>query len=84
MHKANKRSLLAMFYSLEKKIIPAFQTVKLLCRTEADWGPAKKEHQAERRALDNLPVDALESTTPLTGGPYSAISMKQVEANVDV
>lgn len=54
------------------------ESIKFLCKTPPDWGPAKKEHLAERRALDNLPVDALESSAPLTGVGFSAIGMKEV------
>jgi len=51
-----------------------------LAKTDPDWGPAKKEHQAERRALDNLPAEALESQTPLTG--YTMSELKKNAENV--
>lgn len=46
------------------------ESIKFLCKSEPDYGPHKKEHRAERRALDCLPAEALESSTPLTA--YSA------------
>lgn len=60
-----------LFYSFasqsKMRIILSFQSVKFLCKADPDWGPAKKEHQAERRALDCLPGEQLESTLPLYG-----------------
>ncbi|KAL4228840.1 hypothetical protein ACF0H5_011881 [Mactra antiquata] len=50
------------------------ESVKFLCKTDPEWGPAKKEHQAERRALDSVPVEQLESSTPLT-----AIGMRDIQ-----
>lgn len=49
-----------------------WSSIKFLCKADPDWGPAKKEHQAERRALDYLPVEQLESTVPLYGNKSSA------------
>lgn len=61
-----------------------FQSIKFLCKTPPDWGPAKKEHMAERKALDNFPVEALESSTPLTGVGFTAIGMKDVSAQDNI
>jgi hypothetical protein len=57
------------------------QSIKFLSKTPPDWGPAKKEHIAERRALDTLSASALESSAPLTGVGYSSIGMKEVSPN---
>lgn len=56
------------------------QCVKDLVKPSADWGPAKKEHQSLRLALEhNLSPDAMESFAPLTDNNCT-ISMKEVEA----
>lgn len=56
--------------------------MKFLAKSDPDWGPAKKEHQTERRNLDNLPPETLESTAPLTGVGFSMKDMKKDDANV--
>ena len=58
--------------------------MKFLCKADPDWGPAKKEHQAERRALDYLPVEQLESTVPLYGAKSHAEAAIANDSRKDV
>jgi len=46
-------------------IEPLFQSVKALAKTDPEWGPAKKEHAAERRALDSSSAENFDSSIPL-------------------
>lgn len=68
------------FISISMETCACFQlqSIKFLCKPDPDWGPAKKEHQTERRALDHFPVEALESSTPLTGVGLTSIGMKPI------
>ncbi|XP_052805874.1 sodium- and chloride-dependent glycine transporter 1-like [Mya arenaria] len=42
------------------------ESIKELSKVDPEWGPAKKENAAERRALDAGPAESLESSVPLT------------------